>query len=230
MKAALIFLLVVSALAPTAQAEVRQSAADHFAIEFSATVVAPPARTWAALLQVQQWWSGEHTWSGDAHNLSLKAEAGGCFCERWKTGSSEHGRVIMARANELLRLDSALGPLQEQALTGILSFQLGAAAEDTTQLDISYRVSGSSASGLDQFAAPVDQVLAQQIDRLLRYIDTGNPDPIAEAPAQEPPSKRSARAELIEEWARQAAAAQAAKDAGNSERKPRPKPGAPAKD
>ncbi len=230
MKPTLILALVALGLARAAQADVSQSAPDHFALGFSATVAATPARTWAALAEVQHWWSGEHTWSGDARNLSLKAEAGACFCERWKTGSSEHGRVVMVLQDELLRLDAALGPLQEQALTGILSFHLSPGASDTTQLVVDYRVNGSSASGLDQFAAPVDQVLGMQIDRLLRFIDTGNPEPVAEAPAEAPPSKRNARAELIEEWAKQAAAEQAATKAGKPVPKPKPKPDAPAKD
>ena len=192
-----------------AHAEVQQSAADHFALAFAADVAATPARTYAALVSVQHWWSPEHTWSGDAANLSLKAEAGGCFCERWKQGSSEHGRVIMARQDELLRLDSALGPLQDYAVNGILSFRLVAGSDDTTQLNVDYRVNGSSASGLDQIAPAVDQVLGLQIDRLLRYIDTDNPDAGAEAAPDSAPSRRDARARLIEEWARQAEAAKA---------------------
>ncbi|SFN39470.1 SRPBCC family protein [Dokdonella immobilis] len=204
------------AFATTAQAEVLQSGPDHFTIAFAAEVAAPPARSYAAITAVQHWWSSAHTWSGDAANLSLKAEAGGCFCERWKQGSSEHGRVIMVRDNELLRLDSALGPLQELAVSGILSFRLEAGDEDTTRLDVDYRVNGSSASGLDQIAPAVDQVLALQIDRLLRYIDTGNPEAAAAATPEPSPSRRDARAKLIEEWGRQAAAAKAV------EKKPAP--------
>jgi hypothetical protein len=84
-------------------------------------------------------------------------------------------------------------------------------------------------SGLEQIAPAVDNVLAMQIDRLLRYIDTGSADeaPAAEAAGSvEPPSRRAARAELIEEWSRQAAATRAAK--GNE--KPRSdKPAKPPK-
>lgn len=211
-------LLALFALATAARAEVLQSGTDHFTVAFAAEVAAPPARTFAAISAVQHWWSSEHTWSGDAANLSLKAEAGGCFCERWTHGSSEHGRVIMVRDNELLRLDSALGPLQEYAVSGILSFRLEAGENDTTRLDVDYRVNGASASALDQIAPAVDQVLALQIDRLLRYIDTGNPEAAAEATPEPSPSRRDARAKLIEEWGRQAAAAKA------GERKPRQKP------
>src|SRR5690606_4144152 len=120
--------------------------------------------------------------------------------------------------NEMLRLDAALGPLQESALDAVLTFSLKPMEDDTTRLDVDYRVNGSSASGLDRIAPVVDNVLAAQIDRLLRYIDTGKADEPPADEVKEPPSRRAARAELIEEWSRQAAAAQAADD--DAEAKP----------
>jgi uncharacterized protein YndB with AHSA1/START domain len=209
----LFLLLLVSV---RASAEVLETSSDHFLIGFSAQVEAPPAKVYVALTEVSHWWSAEHTWSGKAENLSLKAEAGGCFCERWDKGSVEHGRVIMAIRNDLLRLDASLGPLQEYALSGVLNFKLKPGDKDTTELDVDYRVNGSSASGLDQFAPAVDGVLAAQIDRLLHYLDTGNPEAKAdeEADAAAPKSTREARAALIDEWAKQAADEQAAKDGG----------------
>ena len=212
MKSAIALAALLSSLVPSARAEVLQSAADGFLIGHSADVAASPAQTYAAIIQVQRWWNPEHTWSGDAANLSLKAEAGGCFCERWTQGSSEHGRVLMTVTDELLRLQAALGPLQEYALNGVLSFQLAAGIEGTTQLNVDYRVNGASASDLTGFAPAVDQVLAEQIDRLLRFVDSGNPEPAAETDVERPPSKREARAALIAEWADQAAAAKAAKE------------------
>lgn len=206
-----------------AKADVAESSADHFLIEFSAQVDAPPVKVYVVLIDVARWWSDDHTWSGKAANLSLKAEAGSCFCERWADGSAEHGRVIMALKNDMLRLNAALGPLQEYALNGVLTFKLQAADNDTTRLDVDYRVNGANSSGLDQFAPAVDGVLALQIDRLLRTIDTGDPDEV-EAPTEtEPPSKRAARAELIEQWAKQAGAEEAKKKNGKEQtNKPKP--------
>ncbi len=213
MKSAICAIALGLLLSLNAKAEVAESSADHFLIEFSAQLEAPPVKAYVAITDVARWWSAEHTWSGKAGNLSLKAEAGGCFCEHWANGSAEHGRVIMAIKNEMLRLDTALGPLQEYALNGVLTFKLQAADDDTTRLDVDYRVNGASSSGLDQFAPAVDAVLALQIDRLLRTIDTGNPEAV-EAPSEaEPPSRRGARAELIEQWAKQAAAEQAERKA-----------------
>jgi uncharacterized protein YndB with AHSA1/START domain len=209
-----------------AHAEVKQSAPDSFFITFSNPIAATPAKTYTALAQPQLWWSSEHTWSGKAANLSLKPEAGGCFCERWKEGSVEHGRVIMALPDKLLRLDSALGPLQEFALKAILSFWIKTADDGATQLVVEYRVNGASASGLDKFAPGVDEVLGAQVARLVRYIDSGNP----EAPPVPPvvkEDKPAARAAILEEWKRSAEAAKAEEANG---RPAKTKPAAANKD
>lgn len=227
MKSAWILCVALCAWSVQARAEVREQGAEHFLIEIPARVIATPVRLYAAIAAVDRWWSPEHTWSGKSANLSLKASAGGCFCERWATGSAEHGRVIMARENELLRLESALGPLQSLPVKGVLEFELTAADPETTLLKLSYRVSGSSTSALDQWAAPVDQVLGGQMDRLLRFVDTGDADSVDQDPVEDtqaPTSKRAARAEVFAEWARQAQQqAQAAKSAKDKQpSKPEP--------
>src|SRR6185312_7371123 len=117
----------------------------------------------------------EDTYSGKAANLSIKPEAGGCFCEKWKDGSAEHGRVLMAIPGKVLRIETALGPLQERALYGVLTFWLNN-ADSTTTLTVEYRVNGAAASALDQLAPSVDTVLGAQVDRLRRFIATGNPE------------------------------------------------------
>ena len=168
--------LVSFALPLAARAEVKSSAADGFFLSYSAPVAASTTKTYSDIAQIQRWWDSEHTYSGKASNLSLKAEAGACFCERWKDGSVEHGRVIMAMPGKMLRLETALGPLQERALNGILTFFIKT-EDSATTLTVEYRVNGTSASGLDQLAPSVDEVLGTQIDRLRRYIATGNPEP-----------------------------------------------------
>jgi uncharacterized protein YndB with AHSA1/START domain len=210
------------ALSGSVHAEVKQSAADGFLVTFTSPVTATPARTYAAIAQPQLWWSSEHTWSGKAANLSLKPEAGGCFCERWKDGSAEHGRVIMALPDKLLRLDSALGPLQEFALKATLSFWIKTGDEGATQLSVEYRVNGASGSALDKFAPSVDEVLGEQVARLVRYIDSGNPEapPVAKPAAKEDdPVKRAA---ILEEWKKSAEAAKA--NEANSPGSPKDKP------
>jgi uncharacterized protein YndB with AHSA1/START domain len=168
--------LMLCASSSMTHAEVKQSAADGFFLTYSGPVAASTTKAYADVTQIQRWWSNEHTYSGKAANLSIKPEAGGCFCERWKDGSVEHGHVIMALPGKLLRLETSLGPLQELALKGILSFWIKT-EDSATTLTVEYRVNGSSGSGLDQFAPNVDEVLGAQVDRLRRYIATGNPEP-----------------------------------------------------
>ncbi|AIF46319.1 SRPBCC family protein [Dyella japonica] len=171
--AAAILLLLV---APGGRAEVKEAAPDHLLIQDSRTIHAPPDKLYAALADIGHWWNSEHTYSGDASHLSLKAEAGGCFCERWDNQSVEHGRVIWAAPGHALRLSTALGPLQSMAVTGVMTFTLKPAPEGTA-LQFEYRVNGSGASGLDKIAPAVDGVLMEQLQRLQRYAETGRNAP-----------------------------------------------------
>jgi len=212
----LVALLATLFVAP-AHAEVKQAAADGFVIALSAPVTATPAKIWAALAQPQRWWSSEHTWSGKAANLSLKPEAGACFCERWAGGSVEHGRVVMALPDQLLRLDAALGPLQALALKGALTFRIETGDDGATRLSLEYRVNGGSASGLDQFAPQVDDVVGAQFTRLLRFVDNGNPD-APPAPAAAVDTDAARRAAILEEW--KASAEQQAGDKAAPAKKP----------
>jgi len=190
------FACAIAAFAPFAHAEIKESSADAFFLTYSGAVAAPTAKTYADIVQISRWWDSEHTYSGKAANLTIKPEAGGCFCEKWKDGSVEHGEVLMAMPGKVLRIRTALGPLQERALNGILTFWIRN-DDSTTTLTVEYRVNGASASGLDQLAPSVDEVLGTQLDRLRRYIATGSPEP------------------SVEEKAAAAAAATAAKDAAD---------------
>jgi len=168
------WLLLAVACALPARAEVKQSAADTMLIAIEAKIAAPPRSVYDALVHVERWWSSEHTYSGDAGNLSLTAEPGGCFCERWKDGAVEHARVILVLRDQLLRLGAALGPLQARAVGAVLTFQLKP-ADGGTALTVGYLANGASASALDKSAAAVDRVLTEQVQRLKRLIETGKP-------------------------------------------------------
>jgi uncharacterized protein YndB with AHSA1/START domain len=155
-----------------AHAEVKQATGDGFFLVFTQRIEALPTQVYAAFPQVDRWWSSAHTYSGDAANLSLRAEAGGRFCERWKDGSVEHGVVIMVLRDQLVRIQTALGPLQGKAVTGVLSFQVKP-DDKATLLTVAYRVNGAAVNALDKDAPAVDQVLGEQITRLVRFVETG---------------------------------------------------------
>lgn len=156
-------LVLSSALvaAAPAVAELSQSAPDGLLMEHRFQIDASPAEAWQALVHPEHWWPEDHNWSGKSANLSLVPEAGGCFCERWSEGSVEHGRVIMAIAPRLLRLRGSLGPLQEMAVTGVLTVALEPTGSGTEAI-VTYRISGDGSHALDRFGSVVDQVIGQQ--------------------------------------------------------------------
>ena len=135
---------------------------------------ATPRQVFDALGRIGQWWNGQHSYSGDAAKLSLELVAGGCFCERWDGGSVQHAQVIGVGKDAYVRLQGALGPLQELAATGVLTFAVKA-VEGKTVLTVSYRVSGAPDSGMEKWAAPVDRVIGEQAGRLAAYVDSGKP-------------------------------------------------------
>jgi hypothetical protein len=46
---------------------------------------------WAVPLAAKSdWWNPTHTFSSDAHNLSIDDKAMGCFCEKLASGGSVH--------------------------------------------------------------------------------------------------------------------------------------------
>lgn len=174
--AALIALMCI--VAP-ARADVTTASPSAFVIQAEAEVGASPAETWRRLLRVERWWNSDHTYSGDARRLSLDPRAGGCWCERWGDGQSvEHMRVVLVMEHEgvrTLRVVGGLGPLQEMAVNGVLTFTVAPHASGA-KITMVYRVLGDAASGLDQLAPVVDGVLSEQFARLSRYTATGSPE------------------------------------------------------
>ena len=116
--------MLAVALPIAASAEVKAAAADGFLIEHRFTIAAPAAKVWESLQHPERWWPADHTWSGKRENLSLVADSGGCFCERWDGNAVEHGRVVLVMPGKMLRLDAALGPLQEMAISGVITIAL----------------------------------------------------------------------------------------------------------
>jgi len=157
-------------------AETSQVTAGGFTVTHSMVVEGDPERVWQAFTQLPRWWNSAHTWSGQAANLSLDAQAGGCWCERWGSGHSVmHGRVLLAQPGAMLRLQAWLGPLQELPAAGVLTLAT-ARRDGATRLRMTYRVGGPPDAGLDKLASAVDAVLGEQATRLKAFIETGKPD------------------------------------------------------
>jgi uncharacterized protein YndB with AHSA1/START domain len=165
-------IVAVSILGPVGPAAAAASdvSPSGFVVTLRQEVQASPHRVYEALGEVDRWWSSQHTWSGHAANLSLATQASACFCERWEGNSVEHGRVVYAARDSVLRLQAALGPLQALAVNAVLTFAV-AEKEGRTVLQVTYRVSGNDAAGLQELAGPVDGVLAGQVHRLAAHAE-----------------------------------------------------------
>lgn len=163
--------VVLLFIALPAGAEVLRQEAHGFEIRLERQLAAAPAETFAVIVRIGDWWSDAHTWSGKAANMQITLAAGGCFCERWDQGETEHGRVLQFVRDRSLRLAALLGPLHSLPVAAVLEFQLQP-AQQGTRLVLTYRVSGNTPE-LAALPAAVDGVLAEQLDRLVRLVATG---------------------------------------------------------
>lgn len=162
----------LATLPAVAGADVKGATPESMLIEQRYEIAAPASKVWEELLHPERWWPSDHTWSGDRGNLSLSAQAGACFCEHWAGGSVEHGRVVMAIPGSLLRLSAALGPLQEMAVSGVITVSLEE-KDGATTMTVTHRVSGDATHRLDALAPIVDQVNAQQFGSLAKHVRDG---------------------------------------------------------
>lgn len=155
-----------------APAEVKSSTEFGFEIANSVTVDAPVEQVYKSIAQVSGWWNASHSYSRDARNLSLSLRAGGCFCERLPKagGFVEHGRVIYLEPRKMVRLSSALGPLQAEGVSGVLTWTLEADG-NRTRITNSYVVGGYIRAGSKRLAPLVDQVLGEQLARLKAFAE-----------------------------------------------------------
>ena len=171
MTRALLAVALLLGTAATAPAEIVDKSASGFTSRTVVTIAATPAQVYAMLGRVGEWWDPAHTYSGDATRLVLETRAGACFCETMPDGGSiQHGVVVYARPGQALRVNGALGPLQELGVTGSLTWALEGGAGGTT-VTLTYAVGGYAPGGLDQLATIVDQVVGSQVTRMKAAIE-----------------------------------------------------------
>jgi len=164
-----------------ASADVVSSGTGGFVLRIEMPVAAAPTEVYAKFFDVGHWWSDQHTYSGKATNLTLKNEPGGCLCEALPDGAFvRHASVEYSDKGKVVRLSGALGPLQAMGAHGLLAFNFAPADKANpaagTKLVVSYVVSGYQPDkGFEPLATPVNGVLAEQVTRLKRYVETGKP-------------------------------------------------------
>jgi hypothetical protein len=119
--------------------------------------------------EIGQWWDPEHTWSGKSENLYIQVYPGGAFGEQMESGKAvRHMSVIYLDPGKVFRMQGALGPLQQYAVTGIMTLEFKRNG-DSTHVSLTYTVGGYIPGGASKFAAVVDQVLDSQFQRYTGY-------------------------------------------------------------
>jgi len=183
MKHILAVLLFVSALAPaSAFAEIADSGVTGFTFKTTINLQSPPDTVYKQFLAIGTWWDSSHTYSGDAHNLSIEPKAMGCWCESLPNGGSvRHMEVLLVIPGKMLVLSGGLGPLQSLATASTMKI-LFSPEGGGTKLEVTYAVGGYLPAGLNTFAAPVNAVLTEQFTRFKSVVETGSATPRKQQP------------------------------------------------
>ncbi len=197
--------LAVLACTVPATAEVTRSTDNSFVTRHEVIVKATPKEVWLALISPAGWWQSAHTWSGEAKNLTLTPQAGGCFCETIPEvnepnrftlqGSVEHMRVVQAYPEQALRMVGSLGPLQSEPATGVLTIAISK-VDKGTRIVWEYNVGGPMRYEVPVISKTVDGVMGAQLASLAKQLGlvavvpaVATPEPVpALAPAQAAPA------------------------------------------
>ena len=172
--------LAAATIAAPAAAEVTRTSEIGFTSRNQVEVAAAPREIWTLVIEPGLWWSSGHTYSGDARNMTMDARPGGCFCETIPAASAapagaiEHMRVIYAAPGSTLRMTGGLGPLQSEAVTGVLTMTFEPVGE-STKIVWEYTVGGYMRVPVETIAPLVDEVVGEQLRRLASLAETGSP-------------------------------------------------------
>ena len=163
-----------------ATAEVVDAAAGGFTTVNEVRIDASRSEAWrVATHEIGEWWSSDHTISGDASRLYIEVLPKGCFCERLGEGAGVvHLTVTMVSPGVVLRLTGGLGPLGLMGVNGNMTWEFFDAL-DGTRVRFTYVVGGYRPGGLDGIALPVDYVIGEALARMQAYVETGDAEKAA---------------------------------------------------
>src|SRR5260221_11308121 len=168
MRKEFVFALIILVLTVvTAKPDVLDSSSNGFTVKATVQIQAAPKDVYRQLIHnVGDWWNSAHTYSGDAHNLSIDDKPTGCFCEKLPNeGSVRHMEVVSLMPGKALGMTGALRPLQNIAATGNMRVQLSA-SERGTKREFAYPGTGYLPADVKAWDLPVNSVLPEQFTRV----------------------------------------------------------------
>lgn len=152
-------------------AKVDTQSNQHFVVKHEFTVEKPLMSVFQKFKQVDKWWEGDHSFSGDASNLYFDFDKARCFCEQMPNGGFvEHLQVIHVEEMKKVVFSGGLGPLQEHPVNGKLIWQFEA-QDNLVKVSVEYRVFGFVVGGMEQWPKAVDFVIGVQVKRLKAMLD-----------------------------------------------------------
>ena len=164
----MIGMLLTGMITATAHAKVVKTSEDGFIVRHGAAVAGDKTAVFETMTgKLGQWWSPDHSFSGDAGNMQVDAQ---CFCESWAGNLVRHLNTVIWIENSKVVMEGGLGPLKELGLSGTMVWTMDSISDSGTGITWKYHVYGYSDTGLSELAIAVDGVLKEQIDRLGNYL------------------------------------------------------------
>lgn len=153
--------------AGSAAAAVASTSPSGFIVKLEGDIAQLPDAAYARFLAIGAWWSSDHTFSGDAANITIEAEPGGCWCEAMPGGGVKHMEVAMVDPGRMLVFRGGLGPLLFMGASGSMTVRFEPKGEGT-HVVLTYAVGGHDPAGWSELASAVDGVLTQQMANYLK--------------------------------------------------------------
>lgn len=169
--------IVACLIVTNANGEVLDAAPGGFTISHKTEISAGRIDVYnAAVNNIGDWWSDDHSLSGNAGNMYIEARTQGCFCETLgEVGGVVHLIVTFVNPGVILRLSGGLGPLGLMGVSGNMTWEFED-GENGTIVTLNYAVGGYLAGGLDSIAEAVDRVLLEQMTGLKAFAEYGSGD------------------------------------------------------
>lgn len=168
MKSLFAGLAAICLLGAPAMAKVDAVSPQGFSVTHTGTIPIAPLDAYNRLLAIGTWWSGDHSFSGDASNFSLEAVAGGCWCEKLPNGGFvKHMELAFASPGEMVVLRGGLGPMLFMGAQSTLTVSFAPAEGGGTTVTFALSVGGYDPDNFTKLSTAVDGVLGEQFTRFI---------------------------------------------------------------